>query len=450
MSVRYLSAALCAATLLFAAAPQALATQPRIDSMGGGVKSITIEDEVNIFDFPSLLVRYGNMTYLDNLHVGQPFPNGRFGFHFNLGDDTVLAVVGSSTKSSTRATNNTGAAGDTGFTPTGNPITGGQSLGIGAEASEAPEANGGSQGAIGSVEHRYGILFATVLGSSTRFGVMLNILADNDDIEQPDGAKVDQGGFLFDLAVGLGLDLEGSELELSAGLALGFADDFRDAVSASTGQNTDLLEHNSVSHFGLRVAGRWTFDFFNQSKIVAYTTFLLGSQSVEQQNVAPGTFVPSGSYSGINWALGADWRLEPFKGVIVSPGIGIRIAQLTLEGSTQTNRDADQLIQLPFYGVGVDLEVADWIDVRFGASQSVNVMRDSDTNVVAQGVTTQHDTTDVATNFALGVGLHIPVSESTLTVDLNVNPDILINGPYLLTGSTTDQFGLNAAVKYAW
>lgn len=449
MSVRITTAALSAAMLL-SAAPQALATQPRIDAMGGGVKSITIEDEVNIFDFPSLLVRYGNTTYLDNLHVGAPFPNGRFGFHFNLGDDTVLAIVGSSTKSATRAPNNTGGAGDTAFTPTGNPITGGESLGIGAEASEAPEAQGGSQGAIGSVEHRYGILFATVLGSSTRFGVMLNILADNDDIEQPNGAKVDQGGFLFDLGVGLGLDLEGSELELSAGLALGFADDFADGVSASTGQQAELIERNAVSHFGFRLMGRWTFDFFNQSKIVAYTTFLLGSQSVEFKNVAPGSFVPSGSYSGINFAIGADWRLEPFKGVIVSPGLGFRIAQMTLEGSTQTNRDADQLIQLPFYGVGVDLQIADWIAVRFGASQSVNVMRDSDTNVVAQGVTTQHDTTDVVTSFALGLGLHIPVSESTLTIDLNVNPDILINGPYLLTGTTTGQFGLNAAVKYAW
>jgi len=451
MNARLTAGALCA--VLFAT-PHAFATQARIDSLGGGVKQITIEDEVNIFDFPSLLVRYGNHVYLDNLQVDNSFPNGRFGFHLNLGDDTVLAFFGMHANGNTRPASTVApgstSASNSGFNPSGNAITGGHSLGVGFEASQAAEAAGGSLGSIGNVQHRYGMMFATVFGASTRFGAMLNVLVGNDDVWQPDGAKVDRGGMLFDFGLGLGLDLATSELELSVGMSLGFADDFRDAVSATTGQMTELLEHVATSHFGLRVAGRWTFDFFAQSKIVAYTQFAFGSQSVEQRNVQAGAFAPSGSYNGINWLLGADLRLEPFQGVIVSPGLGIRLAQQTLEGPIQVDRDADMLLSLPYYGVGVELRLVDWASFRFGASQSVNLIRESQTNAPTPGVTNQRNTADVHTHFAFGMGFHIPVSESTLTLDLNINPDIFINGPFLIAGRDTGTFGLTAAMKYAW
>ncbi|TNF31652.1 MAG: hypothetical protein EP329_11985 [Deltaproteobacteria bacterium] len=433
----------------------AAATQSRINAMGGGVKQWTIEDTINIFDFPSLLVRHGNEVYIDNLSVGDGFPNGRFGFHYNLGDDTVLALFGGHLTSGTRgatAFDGTaeGTAFDTSFFPAGNLITGGQSLGVGYEASQAPESDGGSLGAIGAVELRYGLMFATVLGSSTRLGLSFTFAADNDDIEQPTGQKVDRGGMLFDLGLGLGFDFTGSELELTAGVAFGFADDLRDATNVATNQQIELLDHTSVSHFGLRVGARWTFDFFNQSKIVTYTQLLFGSQTATKLNVVPGTPSPTGSYSGIHWVLGADLRLEPFEGVTVSPGLGVRFAQQTLEGTTQVNRDADLLMSLPFYGVAVDLRVADWLAVRFGANQSVNLLRDSDTNVSALGVTNQHDYAEVDTHFAMGLGFQIPVAESRLSIDLDVNPEWLVNGPDFVTGTATGGFGLNGALRYAW
>jgi len=434
------------------AAP-ATATQSRINAMGGGVKRWTIEDSINIFDFPSLLVRHGNETYIDNLSVGDGFPNGRFGFHYNLGDDTVLAIFGGHVSSASRAPTaltGAGTAFDTGFFPAGNLITGSQSLGVGYEASQAPEADGGSLGNIGAVELRYGLMFATVIGTSTRLGVAFTFAADNDDVEQPTGSKIDRGGMLFDIGLGLGLDFTGSELELTAGVAFGFADDLRDATNLATNQNIELLDHTSTSDFGLRVGARWTFDFFNQSKIVTYTQLLFGSQSTTKLNVVPGSPVPTGSYSGIHWVLGADLRLEPFEHVIVSPGLGIRFAQQTLEGTSQINRDADLMMSLPFYGVAVDLRVADWLAVRFGASQSVDIIRDSDTNVSGVGVTNQRDYSDVNTRFAMGLGFQIPVAESTLSIDLDVNPDWLVNGPDFVTGAATSGFGLNGALRYAW
>lgn len=424
------------------------ATEARIDSMGGGVKLWTIEDEANIFDFPSLLVHYGNRVYVDHIApgaVGTDLPNMRFGFHYNLSDDTVIAIIGAHMNSSTRPVGS-------GFNPTGNVFTGSHSLGVGFQASQARDSAGGtttpmavSGDPIGNADFRYGLMFATNLGAKTRMGVSFSVLADNGDHDSPNDQQTDQGSMMFDIGLGFGFDLDGSELELSAGVEFGLADDLRDETSVQTGALGDLLEHNSTSHFGLRVTGRWTFDFFAQTKIVAYTQFLLASQSVEVVNAV--TPVPSGSYSGIGFTIGADLRIEPFQDVIVSPGLGIMVAQQTIEGVTLTDRDADLLLGLPFYGIGVDLKLLSWLDMRFGAQQFVQIARHSSTE---NGVTDTSRASDVITNFAWGLGLNIPVSDSTLAIDFNLNPQFFLNGPHLLTGNATTPFGLTAAVRYNW
>ncbi len=428
-------------------ATSASATEARIEAMGGGIKLWTIEDESNIFDFPSLLERWGNRVYLDNLGGGGDFPNGRFGFHYNLSDETVLAVIGAHSNATTRGIGN-------GFIGTGNALTGGQALGIAFQASQAGDTGDGAStspavvggDAIGNVDFRYGLMFATTLGAKTRFGVSLNVLGDNADIDAPNNAQVDQGALLFDLGFGFGFDFEGSELELSAGLEIGSLEDNRDEPEAVSGVPGNLLEHWSGSHFGFRLQGRWTIDFFDQTKIVAYSQFLLGSQSVDRINTAS---IPpeSGAYSAMAFTLGADLRIEPFQDVIVSPGLGFFFAQQTIDGPVVVDRDADLLFGLPFYGLGVDLRLASWVDMRFGAQQFVTSLRESTTE---GGITTTASTTDVTTTFAWGLGFNVPVAESTLAIDLALNPTFLTNGPHVLTGNATGPFALNAGMRYSW
>lgn len=60
MKLNLRSALAVPAVLATVAAASAFATEARVRSMGGGVKLWTIEDESNIFDFPSLLTRWGN------------------------------------------------------------------------------------------------------------------------------------------------------------------------------------------------------------------------------------------------------------------------------------------------------------------------------------------------------------------------------------------------------
>jgi hypothetical protein len=105
------------------------------------------------------------------------------------------------------------------------------------------------------------------------------------------------------------------------------------------------------------------------------------------------------------------------------------------------------VLGLPFYGIGVDLKLLSWLDMRFGAQQFVQIGRHSSTEA---GVTDTSRSSDVLTTFAWGLGLNIPVSDSTLAIDFNLNPQFFLNGPHLVTGNATSPFGLTAAVRYNW
>ncbi len=180
--------------------------------------------------------------------------------------------------------------------------------------------------------------------------------------------------------------------------------------------------------------------------MVAYLGFNYGAQSVEQLNVPVGTF-QGGEYSALNLRLGADHRMELFEDVFVVPGIGMRWAQLTLQGNGVIDRDVDQLLSLPYYSIGVDLKVLPWLDFRFGAMQSIDFERRSST---ATNVTTENRASDVVTTLNTGIGINVPIAESMLSFDLNVNPLFWINGPDFISGQATAGFGLSGAIKYDW
>ncbi|MCB9727595.1 MAG: hypothetical protein H6744_02795 [Deltaproteobacteria bacterium] len=454
MKQRLLGVFLCLG-LVGASAP-GHATQSRINAMGGHHKAITIDDEVNIFTLPSLLVRYGNLTYIDNINEG--FGNTVFGFHYSLTEDMVLAIYGGRINAGTRGT------GD-GFDAAGNAITGSSAVGAGAQASQAELAGGGTTGvtspvtgqSAANVDYKIGLLYALNLGATARLGLMVNILGDDGDVEQPTGARVDQGALLIDLALGFGLDLSGGDLDMSVGFEIGAFGDERDGINNRSGQPDVLVENFAVDrHFGFRLEARGSFDFFDQSHIVPFVRLHTGSQEVSNKNLPLGT-VQSGSWKAFDLTVGSDIVFQPFENVFVAPGIGLRFAQQTLEGSAGAaqsranvvDRDLDRRISLPFYSIGVDVQLLKWLDFRFGAWQSVDFNRASETR---GGTTTEKRSSDVVTEIKTGLGFNLPVAESTLSLDIDVNPLYWVNGPDFLTGAgnSTDGFGVSGAIKYDW
>jgi hypothetical protein len=446
------------------------ATQPRVDGMGGGVKHWTIDDETNIFDYPSLLVRYGDMTHVDNITVvldanGDPaYPAMRFGYHAQLTDDMVLAVYGGVVNNVTRG------VGD-GNNISGNAFTGASAIGPGAQASQAAFAGGGPDGnaasvggnPINQVDLNFGLMYALNIGPDFRLGVSMSVLTGNADQEQPANlAQVDQGAFLIDLGVGVGYSMETFEFELSVGFEVGGVDDYRDIATGSQPPIAPLIQHWAVDqHIGLRLNGRFLIDFYGGTQIVPYLRFQYASQSVTQLNVPLGSPSPNGTWNGIDFLLGADIRIEPFEGVIVSPGLAFHVVQQSLAGGSVTERDLDRIISFPIYGVGVEVAVFDWLDFRFGAHQSVDYVRESVTSPDAANpnivTTDEKQHTQVTTHLATGFGFNFPVADSMLSIDLNVNPLHWLKVPYLWTGAvpgvaggSLDVWGMSGAIKYDW
>ncbi len=464
-----LAAAMLGGLAMVASSSPAFATGARIDSMGGGSKAWTVEDEVNIFDFPSLLVRYGDMTYVDNLNSA--FANTRFGFHLALGEDFVIGVFGGRINETTRPVG-------TGFDVAGNAFTGTSGIQVGGQASQAANAGGGPAGvqqnsfcqpgpnnpfcvggnemvpnSISNVDLKMGLMAAMNVADGVRLGFMLNILGDDGDNEQPNTAQWDAGALLIDLGLGLGLDLVDSELEIALGVEYGMLDDYRDGVFAANGQPGDLIQHWSASHFAIRLNGRFTYDIDDVYHLIAYARINYASQEVTQNNflvTQGGPPQPGGAWSGPDLALGADLRMQLFEDVFVVPGIGLRYAQQTLQGGGNVDRDVDRLVSLPYYSVGVDVKVFDWMDFRFGASQSVDFLRKSNTPPATP--TTEQRASSVATNVATGLGFKVPVQDSVLKIDVNVNPLFWLNGPDFITGAgnNTAPFGLTGAIQYDW
>jgi hypothetical protein len=482
------------------AAPAAFATQTRINAMDGGARGITMEDEATVFWYPAQLPNYGDMAFVDQLNP--TFAGSYFGFHYAITDDLVLGIHGGVINSKTRASTY-----DRGFYPAGNTFTGRQGLGVGFHASQATDtaaggttngmvsgggANevsglggmsirdwGGVQGAgagadaIGDVDLKIGMMFGARFGGF-RLGLMFNVLGDDANYQQPDDPQpgptffqTDQGALLIDLAIGTGFDLPVGDMDLYFGVEIGEVEDFRDAFdNAGIAQN--LLEHWDASHFAIRFGARAQLEASDTTTIVPHLSFAYGSQSVEHLGVAgaPQVACPTGTcanqnatWDAFNFAFGADVRLELWEDVFVVPGIGMMYAQQNLSGPVTIDRDLDYLVTFPYYGFGLDIKIFKYVDFRFGANQYVHFGR---TTAYPNG-TPAHERREsfVATTFATGLGLNIPVKESTLSLDLNINPLHWLDGPTAITGSVgaqaagagavgTGNWGIDLALKYDW
>jgi len=73
-------------------------TQARINSMALGSKQLPIEDEVNIFDFPSLLIRYGDIggaseLLRDRINEAGGAPSSAVALPFTIDPDAVPSII---------------------------------------------------------------------------------------------------------------------------------------------------------------------------------------------------------------------------------------------------------------------------------------------------------------------------------------------------------------------
>ena len=384
--LRTLSLWLFVVMLCLAWSSTSFATGSRINSMGGGSKNITVDDDHNIWNFPSTIVKWGNRAVIDRFNG----TTGEFGVNYGLNQDAVLIVYGGDHQD--RAFSYGGAAANSsscGTACSGNGNTYKGSIGFGWNA------------------------------SGTKFGAILSVYGDNQ--KTPDTPSRGPLGMGIDFGASIG------DLDFTVGLLYGALNDETKAYGGGDGHTES----------GLLL--RYTSNVAPGIDAIPYLDFNLHSKSIRFDNITR-------KDSSLGFDLGSDLKIQPANDIYIYPGVGIAF-QMDTEGPDNGESETYNLA-LPYFSLGLDAKITEWLDFRMGASQTdeyktVDACANGETQ--CQESSTSKDS-DVRLIYTAGFGLQF----SDLIIDLNLNPQFFNNGLYFVNGSETSQFGVDVALLYTW
>jgi len=384
------------------------------------VKNITVLDEANIFMLPAELVKYGTWAGIEiGGHVSDfnnpAGGNGAtsFGFHYNFNPTTVLAVYGSNMSRGTHSID--GVSQGPGFP---------------------------SDGDAGAT-HKGSVMLGLDFGSA-RLGIGLGVWADSTYSQDDTRADATvEGPLVIDFTIGLGVAIGASDLDMALDVYFGSPTHFGDK-----GDGGEVLSNNS--EFGVGLLGRMTIPFSGPHELVPFLKVGVrlnnGQLTGDDQDL----------FDGFGWGLnlGMDIRLNLAEGITVQPGIGFAFGQESVQ-TTPGNQDLNITKvtngehAMPYYNLAVDVQVTDWLDIRFGGSQEIVFKTNEPFDVTdaqipeGQGPSGE---SDVRHKLTTGVGIQMPAGVS---LDIEVATSWWQSGPYFITG-TGGGFGVSAALSKDW
>ena len=420
------------ALALLGTATETLATDTRLQSMGGGHKYYTVLDEAGVLLFPSSLVLFPNTVYVeggigwptdelgnvdpaapDGATTGNNVPyNAAGGIHLALGDNAVLGVYASSLSRNVSANSLSWAI-----------ASWNETQGIPPE-----ELNGDIS--MRNADHKGTLLYSHRIGKA-RIGALVSVWGDSYKVMAPQTAKLERGGIWFEGRIGAGFDFGGRD---SADIAIGFNyGAFKDDLVPTPGTTALSTRLKADASWGLALDARTMIEAFGNF-IVPYLAVDFGGDGAkwnEQTADAP-------SVTGSNFALaaGVDLVITPLENFHIVPGIGLGYGASALKGD-ETVRDNSDLV-IPYYGVGLDARVVKWFALRFGISQAVVFSK-------RKGVVTDVRSHDVVTRLRTGFGLEF----GNVAMDFLLDPTFWTGGPSALFDSG-DNLAAQFALKATW
>ncbi len=220
------------------------------------------------------------------------------------------------------------------------------------------------------------------------------------------------------IGINLGYSLTEQKVDLALGFETGsFTNDANGAtVSEPDGMSTIMF------------AGRWWWDY-------SETAALIPNLSVNM--VSDGAKMGSASMklTTTDLKLGAGHNWWPADNALVIFDFGIDMSSTETDNGTSTSTDGWAAI--PYWRVGAETKVFDWLDCRAGAERYWHSMlMDGDTP-------TEKTYGKVHTNTYLGASTHW----NRLLFDLLIQPDFVQGGPYFISGNSSSMF-TQVSMKY--
>lgn len=440
---KVLSAALVTALGLVAVSP-AFATQSRINSLSAGgatfgdltatpvfnEKFVTIRDSGNILFLPQYLPTYKNTVDVD-ASVGATY--GTMNVRYALSEDAVLTLFGkkSAWLPVTKMTSiNGGAVPPVG---PGDPAT---AAGYPASARTSGDPT----------NHQFGVGFGMKAGETMRLGAMLSIggVRNDGDINKNDSNT------LVDFNGGVGFDVGLHSLDFALNVKFG--------SFVNREANQDRYVPDGL--FGIGLLAKGEFQVADTAKIVPYFRFGYDGRGVvhiaRTDEQGSGNEQKRGHLRATQINLGSDLQIHPQRNqdVLIQPSIGIAIRTSGLDGNDQPGPQGSNIVErnmesssqyMPFYGFAAEAKAFDWMVLRLGARQTVQVTN-NDNTAPAPAPSTETHVSTVINTITTGVGIKL----SEWRLDLNVNPTFYNNGVYAVTGNTTAPFAVDFALGYEW
>jgi hypothetical protein len=141
--------------------------------------------------------------------------------------------------------------------------------------------------------------------------------------------------------------------------------------------------------------------------------------------------------------VGVGCNTVPLAGTEFLGSIGIMYEKWT-DSDTSGTTDEDTRLTTPYLKFGADIQVKPWLNFRVGAAKEV-YSKDTDKDF---GTAPDPDRiqTDQDWSYRIGAGIML----GDVQFDMEVDPEWLMSGPYLLSGYSDDPMFGHVSFKYDW
>jgi len=271
--------------------------------------------------------------------------------------------------------------------------------------------------------HHASLTYAMKIVDGLDFGVRLGVLIDSDDSGSPQEEPL-----IWDVSTGVGFELGGGRVDVGAGVKVG---------PGGTQAEQRLGQELAAE---VTVRGEWAMrggDSLRPFIQGVYTTPLSDSQP-ENTTRAAGVLVNAGT----------DYAFQLGESVRIQPGLGCAVARESVRWDPALD-ETSALIVSVFYHVAVEIQVTDWLDIRFGGSQELQTINADHGIGMIDGDERSYETSETAVKHSVssGIGLHLPAA---FELDLQISSDWGHAGPAWISGGDNARLEASLAVSRRW
>lgn len=206
----------------------------------------------------------------------------------------------------------------------------------------------------------------------------------------------------------------------------------------------EITAPDGYINFGF--GGRYWLEMSDRYTIVPHFGFAMIGQGYERKFLDFNENLKGRRLSRTYIDLGVGNNINVSEKVLIVSNIGMTLnpweTESTYRDRTEVNKGS--MNQIPYITMGFESALYSWLDLRMGIAKTF----DHDTYEPDEASTMNPKTYDGYTTeeFFLGLGMHF----KNLDIDLQLNPELLTNGPYILTGATTETMATSVTLTYTW